>query len=145
MSAHVHAPNMALYAQDAAESDKPWEMWEGWSGCRWNRLDVNPPWDEFAQYRRRERTIAVNGIEIPEPVRVPLNDGDNYFLPDIFGCDRVYEIPNQWNGTDAELGWLARGMIHLTHAAARQHAIAMLVPSRSPNAVAPCDPACEAQ
>ena len=28
MPAHKHAENMALYAQDALETDKPWERWE---------------------------------------------------------------------------------------------------------------------
>lgn len=25
---HTHAHNMLLYAQDAAETDRPWERWE---------------------------------------------------------------------------------------------------------------------
>lgn len=28
MAAHPHAENMRLYAEDAAETDKPWERWE---------------------------------------------------------------------------------------------------------------------
>ena len=28
MAKHIHAENMALYAQDAQETPEPWERWE---------------------------------------------------------------------------------------------------------------------
>jgi len=57
MSAHIHAALMLQYAQDAAETDKPWERWESlpststsldWIGCV-----ANPFWHFGVQYRRK--------------------------------------------------------------------------------------------
>ena len=65
---HPHAELMALYAQDAMETNKPWERWEyrdapedGWYSC------VKPPqWAASVQYRRKTRTIRINGFDVPE-------------------------------------------------------------------------------
>ena len=42
MSAHPHAENMRLYAEDAAETDKPWERWE--------RRYVGPTYGDHAEW-----------------------------------------------------------------------------------------------
>lgn len=56
MSAHPHAENMRLYAEDAAETDKPWERWEYmWSG-RWNPLGGDPDWS-YDDYRRKPKPL----------------------------------------------------------------------------------------
>lgn len=51
---HPHAELMALYAQDAMTTDKPWELWE----CslledKWFDLQVSPVWDFDCKYRRK--------------------------------------------------------------------------------------------
>ena len=67
---HPHAASMLLYAQDAAKTDKPWERWEftgsddGFNGCL-----KHPEWREDFKYRRKPKTITVNGIRVPEPAR----------------------------------------------------------------------------
>lgn len=55
---HVHAELMALYAQDAMGTDRPWERWEiasmdsgEWSGCT-HSLNWNPR----LLYRRKPKT-----------------------------------------------------------------------------------------
>jgi hypothetical protein len=46
---------MALYAQDAMTTDKPWELWEVRhtnSQC-WDVLVKHPIWDLYSDYRRK--------------------------------------------------------------------------------------------
>jgi hypothetical protein len=54
MTAHKHAALMAQYAQDAAETDTPWERWE-WKRCdnKWCQMSVNPGWATDYDYRRK--------------------------------------------------------------------------------------------
>ena len=59
MTKHIHAELMALYAQDAMETDKPWERWEycyhkdeDWMGC--DRFSIGFYAD--TKYRRKPKT-----------------------------------------------------------------------------------------
>jgi len=54
---HIHADNMLLYAQDAQETDKPWERWEWrWSSStsgHWVKAEASDiEWDLEIDYRR---------------------------------------------------------------------------------------------
>lgn len=55
MPSHPHAENMRLYAEDAAETDKPWERWEiRWANDEsWFSASEHPLWDVDTQYRRK--------------------------------------------------------------------------------------------
>ena len=57
MNAHIHTKNMRLYAEDAAITSKPWELWEFISfGMEdWQTLDSNPNWGFATEYRRKKR------------------------------------------------------------------------------------------
>lgn len=55
MTAHKHAALMLQYAQDAAETDRPWELWEAKS-CKallWDNLHSSPGWAGDYDYRRK--------------------------------------------------------------------------------------------
>lgn len=56
MRKHCHAESMALYAQDAAETSKPWERWEGRShNGKWSPMvgwQNHPSWMPGLEYRR---------------------------------------------------------------------------------------------
>ena len=54
---HLHAESMMLYAEDAAKTAKPWELWEFISfGMEdWQTLDSNPNWGFATDYRRKKR------------------------------------------------------------------------------------------
>lgn len=124
---HVHAENMALYAQDAAETDTPWERWENnhpSDHCGWKMCVDHPGWSPRAQYRRKPRTISINGIDVPEPVREPLENGQRCFIPEIGGM-LLYSL-TEWDGGGIDYRLLERGMIHLTKEAAIAHAKALL-------------------
>jgi hypothetical protein len=60
-SGHKHAESMMLYAQDAAKSSKPWELWECKSDTQgtWHNLYEHPAWDITREYRRKPQTVAI--------------------------------------------------------------------------------------
>lgn len=59
MTAHKHAQDMARYAQDALQTDRPWELWEirrndldSWAPC-----NAHPAWAENFSYRRKADVV----------------------------------------------------------------------------------------
>lgn len=126
MSKHIHAELMAQYAQDAMETDKPWLLWQnsddGVSG--WDDLDTHPMWVPTLLYRRKTRTIDINGREVPEPVRGRPAHKTKYFIPNIqFRC--LYDY-SYWDDDPIDNHRLKHGLIHLTQEAAVEHAMALL-------------------
>lgn len=115
---HIHAAVMAEYAKDAAETDKPWERWEF---CHmrgeYQSLHSHPEWVEDNEYRRKPQVILINGHEVPEPHRTPLEINDVYWVPDLFGGTIDY----CWVGDIHDYSFLNDGFIHLTEEAAVRH------------------------
>jgi hypothetical protein len=124
---------MAQYAEDAAETDKPWERWEERheKSALWYTCCYHPKWSLEWEYHRKPRMIrvtheypdgTVKTFEYPEPVREPLEDGQIYWSASSTGqcSERV------WCGTDANNRHLLRGLIHLTEEAAEAHRRAMV-------------------
>ena len=127
MPKHPHAELMALYAQDAMETDQPWERWEirGCGGDPW--VDCARPiaWSHDLQYRRKPRTITINGYEVPEPVtEPPKKEGQSYWVIHPFAKEGFRQ--NFWYGAHSDLAALRHGLVHLTEEAARVHAEALL-------------------
>lgn len=125
---HPHAALMLLYAQDAAETDKPWEHWEFKSDTGFRRCLKHPEWNEHFEYRRKPKTITVNGIEVPEPSRETPKIGDRYYLAYPVSSSGFVEY--FWTNEAQEKSWLEKGLLHLTKEAAIAHAIAMIAPSQ---------------
>ena len=117
---HIHAAAMAEYAKDAVETDMPWERWEislGESGDEYRNLFGHPEWAVTRKYRRKPKTILINGHEVPEPHRVPLKDGEVYWtLSLIRGATTAY-----WQDDSIDNLYLENGFIHLTKEAAEKH------------------------
>ena len=115
---HIHAAAMDEYAKDAAETDKPWERWEF---CHmrgeYQPLHGHPNWVEDNEYRRKPKTILINGHEVPEPCRTPLKDGEVYWTISIVGGS----TSSLWQGDVIDFGRLENGFIHLTKEAAEKH------------------------
>lgn len=113
MTAHKHAHLMFQYAQDAMETDKPWERWElrpmgseQWQGCG-SRISFS----ERCEYRRKPRTMTYT-VTIPEPMRE---------APELFGAYWIAQlaaeecaVPMCWRGRDWEFRWLKRGLCFAT-------------------------------
>ena len=126
MIKHVHAELMMQYAQDALTTNKPWELWEyqAQENARWVSLDNHPRWVISCKYRRKPKTININGFEVPEPVREPLELATSYYTPDL-SAPEGYRI---YTWSDINLDWkeLNLGLIHLTKEAAILHSKALL-------------------
>ena len=123
---HVHAELMMQYAQDAMETDKPWELWEVRHHDKWCGLSVNPNWHKPYDYRRKPKMINVtlmNGevVSWPEPQRTELEYGDAYFYVNACGSVAFEE----WDCLEWDIDTLFNGWIHLTEEAAKQHAAAL--------------------
>ena len=127
MTAHIHAALMLQYAQDASTTDKPWELWE--FRCdeheKWTILTGNPAWDDDTEYRRKPRTIRIGEIDIHEPVREPLQNGENYFVP-VIDCGDYHASRFSWDNDSTDKRLLKKGMVHLTNEAALAHAKALI-------------------
>lgn len=128
MPKHPHAELMALYAQDAMETDAPWEMWQFFGHGGWLNCNSTPIWCEDVEYRRKPRTITINGYEVPEPVREALNDGEWYCVPSLDPA--AFSIGREWTGSVCDLRLLSDGLIHLDSKSARIHQEALLAPTR---------------
>lgn len=126
---HPHAASMLLYAEDAAETDKPWERWEFKSSVTgFNNCLKHPEWNDHFEYRRKPQTITVNGVEVPEPMREEPQNTDWYYLAYPFS-EALY-AQYIWTGEKSEKLWLEKGLLHSTPEAAIAHAKAMIAPSQ---------------
>ena len=117
---HIHAAAMAEYAKDAAETDMPWERWEismTESGDEYRNLLGHPDWAVTRKYRRKPKTILINGHEVPEPHRTPLKDGEGYWT--FTFADGVVAL--RWLSDEDDGNYLKNGVIHLTKEAAEKH------------------------
>lgn len=72
MKRHIHAELMMQYAQDAMETDKPWERWEFYGSLSegWMSVEaaISPVWWPDVQYRRKpkpyEPTLLDQALEL---------------------------------------------------------------------------------
>jgi hypothetical protein len=94
----------------------------GWScASNWTLWIIEPKGWEF---RRKQKTIKVNGFDVPEPLREPLKNNVNYCIPDP-KMEDLFDYQT-WTGHRLDMVWLSRGLIHLTKENAIAHAKAML-------------------
>ena len=126
MTAHKHAALMLQYAQDAMETEMPWERWqirpeggtEGWHDCR-GRLCFS----ERCEYRRKPKTLTYT-VTIPEPLREAPERQQRYFMASLASGDYFNEF--RWCGEAREHEWLKRGLCFATKEDAIAAAKAML-------------------
>ena len=124
MAKHIHAENMALYAQDAQETPEPWDRWEFNSiGRKWSQLTSSPTWVTSIQYRRKPKMLSVTladgeVVSWPEPLKEALDIDEEYWYFDASPEGINYDY---WKNLDFDKGLLSAGMLHLTKKAAEQH------------------------
>ena len=130
MTAHIHAENMRLYAEDALTTDEPWLLWQWkdnlglWRNFDSHSLTIHPSWYPEVEYRRKPRTININGFEVPEPLRIEPKFEEPYWIADPASRDLADQY--KWAGHTVDFRWLQRGLLHLTKEAAELHAKALL-------------------
>jgi hypothetical protein len=116
---------MAAYAKDAMTSPTPWKMWERSNKEDfWSTLPSHPLWDCGTEYRRKAKTITINGIKVPEPMREAPEVGQLYHVVNLLNIERSDSFV--WEGFDCEQAWLDSGLCHSTKDAAYDHASALL-------------------
>ena len=122
MTAHKHAENMRLYAQDAAETDTPWERWEfktDWD--TWVELSKNPSWFEDRKYRRKPQVIRVGRHEFPKPIAFTPPKDTIYWItrlrPEGYTASDLI-----WGDDKVDFDLLKSCVVHLSREAAQAHA-----------------------
>ncbi|KJV07986.1 hypothetical protein [Methylocucumis oryzae] len=121
---NIHADLIQQYADDWKETYKPWERWQ-WLDCgQW--VDATNPllFNLTCKYRRKPKTININGFEVPEPVRTPLKDGEEYFYLELLDSS-LYKRA-LWLGYKMDINRLNLGLCHLNSESAALHAKALL-------------------
>ena len=114
------------YGRDLRTDPEAWRNWQYKWGNEWTSCTSPLLFQDGIKYRRkpRTRTITINGHEVPEPVRHPLEDGESYWIPGIVEVSSVYRLTWSEYGHNKRL--LRAGMIHRTREAAEAHAKALI-------------------
>ncbi|WFQ80486.1 hypothetical protein PXH59_04940 [Xenorhabdus sp. SF857] len=128
MTKHIHADLMATYAEMAQTDNEPWRHFQ----CK---TLTNNDWDDCItpiafwfdrEYRLKPRTIKIGDIEVPEPVREPLEEYTEYYCPDINTFGTSDADCHLWDGDDNDKDRLQNGLIHLDRESAELHARALI-------------------
>lgn len=94
--------------------------WETFTEDGSYRTDIESKYDLYM----KQKTRTINGFEVPEPVRDPLEDGQEYFVSDLSLNDMFFD--SCWDGGDIDFRRLERGLIHLDEESAIANANAMM-------------------
>ena len=127
MSGHPHADLMAK-AAEIAKTDKEWYrhfeqfIYVAPKTQKWVETGGAFVFNVNSEYRLKPRYIDINGHQVTEPVREPLQEGQEYWVADVTKWDDEW----YWNDDNRDNLWLERGLIHLTKEAADIHIAALL-------------------
>jgi hypothetical protein len=129
MNGHPHAKVAQQYWQEAETNAEAFLNWEhaliktvgqSWLPC----LD-HPCFAHGKIYRRRPRTININGHKIPEPLRVKPKIGEVYYVANLLDRSNPY-MPSTWYHESIDIARFDAGICHSTKEAAIAHAKALL-------------------
>ena len=123
---HIHAELMAQYAEDAKGHERPWELWEHGDGTEWTSCTAHPCWHKSHIYRRKPRTVQIGDIEVPEPCKVELEYGQDYYIPSLTAGASW----RTWNGDKHDVRALKSNLVHLDFQSAEIHAKALIEVSK---------------
>ena len=115
---------MLQYAQDATETDTPWERWE-WRDkidAEFLTCQQHPSWKLNHDYRRKPQVIRVGRHEFPKPITEAPGVTTEYWVVRAYADKGYAPDAYTWDGDDTDYGFLEHGMVHLTKAAAQAHA-----------------------
>lgn len=121
-----HAALAAIYAQQMAEMDEPWKLWQfrnTLASDNWNNIYGCPDWDERLEYRQIPKTIKIGNFDIPEPMREKPEIGSEYFY---VSCSSPSGIRAEfWHDSETDNRILDRRICHLTRDNCILHARAL--------------------
>lgn len=78
-------------------------------GRTWIALEAEPVWNRGCSYRIKPRTIRIGDIDVPEPVREPLMNGDIYYYP----SNTNGVMSATWWGDTSDRNRLRHNMVHV--------------------------------
>jgi hypothetical protein len=115
-----HYKAFDAYNEDRKRYDEPWKLWEFADADgpniapEWVDARGELSWGEQFIFRRKPATVTICGVELPEPVREPLEDGEEYWVVELDnpGCPT-------WISDESDKEWLDAGRIHLSEENAR--------------------------
>ena len=108
------------------EHELPEPMWRGFLSPKQVFHTLADP--RFT-VRKKKKYITINGIDVPEPVREPLEYGTVYWLVNLV-CEDIREF--EWEDSNSsDRLWLRNGLIHLSEEAAKAHYDALLKANNS--------------
>lgn len=119
VTGHVHAELMAEYAKDAAKSTEPWKGWEitdSFEPTSWVSCVCNPGWNLGSNYRRKPKTVTINGIVVNKGL-TKANYDTLVYIPALHLHEKYIAIRFE----DTYQRSLERGLVHAT----KEDAIAM--------------------
>lgn len=118
-----HAALAAIYAQQMAEMDEPWKLWEFNNCTGWEKCDMTPLWHDNHEYRQIPKTIKIGNYDVPEPMREKPEIGTAYHY--IYsGCEDGVTT-GYWHNSKHDNNRLKRGDCHLTRDNCIAHAKAL--------------------
>jgi hypothetical protein len=102
------------YAQDAAETTRPWERWEVCIQREWYPLSANPVWELTQGYRRKPQVIKVGKWEFPKPINLAPEKDTIYW---IVRMSPIGYFPDDliWNEDKDDFDLLGHHMIHFSN------------------------------
>ena len=119
VTGHVHAELMAEYAKDAAKSKEPWKDWEisaSFDSTHWISCKSSPGWDSARHYRRKPKTVTINGIVVNKGL-TEVNYDTLVYISTLHLHEKYIAIRFE----DTYQRSLERGLVHAT----KEDAIAM--------------------
>ena len=125
MTAHKHAENMRLYAQDAAETDTPWERWEWreFGDQSFIQCVQHPSWRDSYEFRRKPQVIKVGRHVFPKPMTEAPARSSLFYFVEFCIADSAFSVWRRlWDGDDYDTARLTGNVCHLSEAAAQAHA-----------------------
>lgn len=118
---HPHAELMLEYAKDAATMVEPWKNWENkskfndtWFGCQFH-----PEWKAESKYRRKPKTVKINGIDVPKGLTEAPGYDTLVFMSTVTRAEGFFK--GRWEDVPHYRAYLKSGIVHLTE----ENAVAM--------------------
>ncbi|MDX7992618.1 hypothetical protein [Xenorhabdus littoralis] len=124
MAKYIHADLLMEYAKLAQETERPWEYFEIYAAGEWISASVPLAFLVNQEYRLKPKTIRIGNIDVPEPVREPLECDQEYFVVATSGLFPA--SIGVWNSAKIHMIYLERGLIHLDRESAELHAQALI-------------------
>lgn len=120
-----HAALAAIYAQQMAEMDEPWLLWEGKPEVceKFVAMGYHFIFEDTWDFRLKTKTLSINGLDVPEPMREKPEIGTKYWYIETSSdalCDWT-----TWQDDESDNRHLRLGDCHLTRDNCIAHAKAL--------------------